>query len=170
MKTAKVQVLPHNPQWKKAFRDIENEIKTALGGLIIGIEHVGSTSVEGIFAKPCIDIDIVIEDYNIFNEVVKKLEEIGYIYEGDLGIKGREAFDYNDKPHLMKHHLYVCPKNSAELKRHIKFRDFLRNNPEFAQKYSEVKQKAALLFPNDIEGYIKYKSPCIEEIYKICGL
>ena len=137
---------------------------------MIAIEHVGSTSVEGMSAKPCIDIDIVIKDYSVFNEVVNKLESIGYIHEGDLGIKEREAFKYSEKPHLMKHHLYVCPQNSKELHRHITFRDFLKNNREAAKKYSKIKEQAALLFPNDIDKYIEYKSPCIEELYKQCGL
>ena len=75
-----------------------------------------------------------------------------------------------EKTHLMTHHLYVCPKSSEELRRHIGFRDFLRSNPEAVKKYSLIKEKAARLFPDDIDGYIKYKSPCIEELYQKCGL
>ena len=168
MKTRKVVVLPYDRAWKSAFEDIKAEIENALGDLIIGIEHVGSTSVEGMSAKPCIDLDVVIEDYSVFDAVVAKLATIGYIHEGDLGLKDREAFKYSYKPHLMSHHLYVCPKDSEELRRHITFRDYLRSNPEAVKKYSAVKGKAAELFPNDIDGYIKYKSPCIEELYKEC--
>jgi GrpB-like predicted nucleotidyltransferase (UPF0157 family) len=170
MKTRKVVVLPYDEAWKSAFGDIKAEIESALGELIIGIEHVGSTSVEGMSAKPCIDLDVIIEDYSVFDAVVAKLATIGYIHEGDLGIKDREAFKYSDKPHLMPHHLYVCPQGSEELRRHITFRDFLRSNPEAVKKYSAVKKLAAELFPNDIDGYIKYKSPCIEELYKSLGL
>ena len=68
------------------------------------------------------------------------------------------------------HHLYVCPKYSEELHRHITFRDFLRRNSEAVKEYGTIKEKAALLFPNDIEKYIEYKSPCIQELYKECGL
>lgn len=170
MKTRKVVVLPYDGAWKSAFEDIKAEIESALGELTLSIEHVGSTSVEGMSAKPCIDLDVVIEDYSVFDAVVAKLATIGYLHEGDLGIKDREAFKYSDKPHLMLHHLYVCPKNSEELRRHITFRDYLRSHPEAVKKYSAVKEKAAELFPNDIDGYIKYKSPCIEELYKACGL
>ena len=170
MKTAKVTVLPYDNAWKRQFEDIKKEIEAAVGDLIIGIEHVGSTSVEGMSAKPCIDLDVIIKDYSVFGEIVRKLGEIGYIHEGDLGIKDREAFKYTDKPHLMMHHLYVCPQYSEELRRHITFRDFLQSNPEAVKKYSLIKEKAAELFPNDIDGYIEYKSPCIEELYKECGL
>ena len=170
MRTRKVVVLPYDVAWQSAFEKIKGEIEEAIDDLIIGIEHVGSTSVEGLSAKPCIDIDVIIKDYSVFTAVVEALKGIGYIHEGDLGIKDREAFKYTDKPYLMMHHLYVCPLFSEELHRHITFRDFLRSNPEAVKKYSLIKEKAAKLFSNDIEGYIEYKSPCIEELYKECGL
>ena len=170
MRTRKVVVLPYDVAWQSAFEKIKVEIEEAIGNLMIGIEHVGSTSVAGMSAKPCIDIDVIIKDYSVFAAVVDGLKAIGYIHEGDFGIKDREAFQYTDKPYLMTHHLYVCPQYSEELHRHITFRDFLRSNPEAVKKYSLIKEKAAKLFPNDIDGYIEYKSPCIEELYKECGL
>ena len=170
MKTKKVIVLPYDAAWESAFETIRAEIQTALGDLMLGIEHVGSTSVKGMSAKPCIDIDVVIRDYSVFDAVVQKLDAIGYIHEGDLGIQDREAFKYADKPHLMTHHLYVCPRDSEELHRHIVFRDFLRRTPEAVLKYSLIKEKAAALFPDEIEQYIAFKAPCIEELYIKCGL
>ena len=170
MRTAKVIVLPYDEAWKFEFEKIKNEILFAVGDLAVGIEHVGSTSVEGLSAKPCIDIDVVIKDYSVFDEVVSKLAAIGYIHEGNLGIKDREAFKYSDKPHLQKHHLYVCPQDSEELRRHVTFRNFLRSNPEAVEVYGAVKEAAARLFPNDIDGYIQYKTPCIEKLYRQCGL
>ena len=170
MRTKNVTVLPYDPQWKTDFENIKHELVSVIGDLAICVEHVGSTSVEGLSAKPIIDIDIVIRDYSVFNCVVSRLKTIGYFHNGNQGIKDREAFKYSDKPHLRTHHLYVCPQESKELLRHITFRDFLRNNPEAVKKYSEVKEKAAKLFPNDIEKYMEYKAPCIEELYSLCGL
>lgn len=170
MRTAKVIVLPYDRAWRTDFEAIRAEIGIALGDLILGIEHVGSTSVEGMSAKPCIDIDVIIRDYSVFDAVTGRLAAIGYVHEGDLGISDREAFRYQDKPHLQNHHLYVCPRDSAELHRHITFRDYLRTHPEAVRKYSRVKETAAQLFPDDIDKYIGYKSPCIEEIYALCGL
>ena len=170
MKPKRVVGLPYDAKWKSDFENIRQEIENAIGNLIIGVEHVGSTSVEGLFAKPCIDIDVVIKDYSVFDDVVDKLGAIGYTHEGNLGIEDREAFKYMNKPHLQTHHLYVCPQKSKELYRHITFRDFLRKTPEAAKRYGAVKEKAAQLFPDDIEKYIEYKSPCIEELYKMCGL
>ncbi len=170
MQTARVIVVPYDETWKSAFEEIKKKLEQAIGDLIIGIEHVGSTSVEGLSAKPCIDIDVIIKDYTIFDRIVSRLETIGYTHEGDLGIKHREAFKYSDKPHLQKHHLYVCPQHSEELYRHITFRDFLRSNPEAIKKYGSTKETAAKLFPDDIEKYMEYKSPCIKELYEMCGL
>ena len=170
MQTKRVVVVPYEEAWKTAFEKIKNEIEAEIGDLVLGIEHVGSTSVEGMSAKPCIDMDVIIKDYSVFDEIVGKLGTIGYIHEGDLGIRNREAFKYTNKPHLMKHHLYVCPQDSEELHRHIIFRDFLRQNIEAVKEYSSVKEKAAELYPNDIDQYIAYKSPCIEELYRKCGL
>ena len=170
MRTNKVVVQPYDKTWEFAFKKIASEITEAIGDLIIDVEHVGSTSVEGMSAKPCIDIDVIIKDYSVFAAVVSRLETIGYIHEGDLGIKDREAFKYSDKPHLQTHHLYVCPQYSEELHRHIAFRDFLRKNTEAVKKYSLVKEKAAMLFPDDIDKYIEYKTPCIKELYHECGL
>lgn len=170
MRTKKVVVLPYDETWKLSFEKIKREIESAVGDLIVGIEHVGSTAVYGLSAKPIIDIDVIIKDYSVLDEVISRLKNIGYIHEGNLGIKDREAFTYSNKPHLQQHHLYVCPQDSEELYRHITFRDFLRNNSEAVNKYSEVKEKAAKLFPCDIQKYIAYKSDCIDELYKACGL
>ena len=170
MRTLNVVVLPYDKAWKTDFEAIKQEIEAAIGDLILGVEHVGSTSVEGMSAKPCIDIDVVIRDYTVFDAVVERLAAIGYQHEGDLGIRHREAFRYEGKPHLRTHHLYVCPQDSEELHRHITFREFLKSHPEAVRQYSRVKEEAAQRFPHDIDGYIAYKTPCIEELYVRCGL
>ena len=170
MQTKKVVVLPYDPKWASDFQQIREEIEEAVGHLILRVEHVGSTSVAGMSAKPCIDLDVVIADYGVFPEAVARLAAIGYVHEGNLGIEGREAFDYKDKPHLCKHHLYVCPMDSPELRRHVVFRDYLRTHPEAASAYSAVKEEAARLYPDDIDGYMAHKAGVIAELYKACGL
>lgn len=161
-----VVVLPYDEQWKQDFLLIKDELTSALGQLAMRIEHVGSTSVEGLSAKPIIDIDVVIKDYTVLEEVVSALGAIGYLHEGDLGIAGREAFKYDGKEHLRKHHLYVCPEDSPELKRHIAFRDYLRTHPDAVRKYSRIKEEGAELYPYDIDRYIEHKSPFIRKIYE----
>ena len=169
MKTKNVVVEKWNPKWKDEFERIVDSLGEDIIYNSVKIEHVGSTSVEGLSAKPIIDLDIVIENDKF--EIIKRLlNDKGYKHEGDLGIEGREAFSYSGKEELMTHHLYVCPKNSKELFKHITFRDFLENNPALASEYSKVKEQAAVLYPDDIDKYMEFKSEIIEKIYKRCGL
>ena len=170
MITKHVVVLPYDEQWKQDFLMIKNELVSALGQLAMRIEHIGSTSVEGLSAKPIIDIDVVIKDYTVLEEVISALGAIGYRHEGDLGIAGREAFKYDGKDHLRKHHLYVCPENSPELKRHIAFRDYLRTHPDAVREYSHIKDEGARNYSDDIDKYIEHKTPFIERVYKEIGL
>ena len=170
MVTKHVIVLPYDEQWEQDFLKIKAELADALGQLAIRIEHVGSTSVQGLSAKPIIDIDVVIKDYSILEDVVSALSEIGYQHRGDLGIVGREAFRYDGKEHLKKHHLYVCPEDSPELRRHIAFRDYLRVHPEAVREYSRIKEEGAKQYPDDIERYIEHKSPFIEKVYAEIGI
>ena len=137
-----------------------------LGNKIIRVEHVGSTSVPGMSAKPIIDINVVIIAKN-FQEVKERLEDSGYLYKGDLGIAGREAFRLTNKnllTSLPEHHLYVCDKDNEELKRQIAFRDYLRLNEEDAKKYSQLKEKLAQKYPKNRDKYQEEKSWIIEEI------
>lgn len=170
MDVKNIFVESYQPKWKDDFKKIAIEVEEVLTGLILRIEHVGSTSVNGLAAKPIIDMDIVIKDYTAFEEVIERLHSIGYIYEGDLGIKDRRAFMYEGKTHLQKHHIYVCPEYSNELHRHIAFRDYLRLHPKAVQEYGEIKMEAAKLYPHDIEKYLKYKGVFISQIYSELGL
>ena len=169
MRTKSVVVEKWNPKWKDEFERIVDSLGEDIIYNSVKIEHVGSTSVEGLSAKPIIDLDIVIENDKF--EIIKRLlNDKGYKHEGDLGIEGREAFSYSGKEELMTHHLYVCPKDSKELFKHITFRDFLENNPALAAEYSKVKEQAAVLYPDDIDKYMEFKSEIIEKIYKKCRL
>ena len=159
MRTKTVAVLPYDPAWKEAFERIKAPLWERLQTWLSAVEHVGSTSVEGLWAKPIIDLDLVLKEPGFFPQVKQGLALLGYFHEGDL-----------DKPDLMAHHLYVCPPDSLELRRHLTFRDYLRTHPAEARKYSEVKRQAAALFPHDIDGYIAQKDACVKELYQKCGL
>ena len=170
MGTKRVYVAPYDAQWKEDFAAIREELAAALGDLALRIEHVGSTSVEGLSAKPIIDIDVVIEDGTKLDAVIAALGGIGYSHEGNLGIVGREAFKYEGKEHLRRHHLYVCTQDSPELRRHLVFRDYLRSHPEAVKEYSRIKEEGAALYPDDIDAYIMHKSLWIEAVYREIGL
>ena len=166
----RVEVLRYDPAWAKEFAQIRDRLSMRLAGSIEGIEHVGSTSVRGLAAKPIIDIDIVIGEEAELHIINEMLVELGYSFEGDKGIAGRESYRYEGEEPLFRHHLYVCRKGSQELNRHIRFRDYLRSNTQDLTEYSKVKAEAAEMFPEDIDGYMAWKAPVIERIYRKLGM
>ena len=121
----------HNTNWRLEFKRLKHVYIQTSGEYILGIEHIGSTSIPDLMAKPILDIDIFIQDYKVFPNIKNRLESLGYYHNGDQGIPYREAFKRKDEdvPYFdseknwMLHHLYVCPEFSTELKRHIRFRE-----------------------------------------------
>ncbi|TVX93803.1 GrpB family protein [Paenibacillus agilis] len=164
-----VILVDYNEEWPKAFGIIESILSKKLNDLALRIEHVGSTSVRGLAAKPIIDVDVVIESMEYLPKVIKKLEELGYVHEGDLGIKNREAFARKDScvPYsnegMVKHahHLYVCNRESEELKRHIMFRDILRKYPLVVAEYTNLKLQLSNTFRNNRQAYTEGKTEFI---------
>ena len=159
-------VQKYNPEWPSWFARIREVLEASLKGTCLTIEHVGSTSIPGMIAKPIIDIDIVIATGR-FEDIRQKLAQLGYIHEGDLGITGREAFDLRDdelRSKLPPHHLYVCAEDSDELRRHLAFRDFLRGSPQYTQQLSQLKWDLAEEFDNDKEAYMEGKSDLVRQI------
>jgi GrpB-like predicted nucleotidyltransferase (UPF0157 family) len=169
-KTKRVEVVPYDPNWQARFEEVRQYLLGILSGQDARVEHVGSTSVPGLAAKPILDIDIVLQNGADFEVVRSSLEANGYCHIGDLGITGREAFKYDHKLQLMSHHLYVLWEDSDELKRHLTFRDWLRSHPQDREAYAQVKIAAARHFPDDISAYIDAKSDVILDIYKRSGL
>lgn len=169
-KTKRVEVVPYDSNWPARFEEVRHYLLGILSSQEVRVEHVGSTSVPGLAAKPILDIDIVLQNETDFAEVKALLEADGYCHIGDLGITGREAFKYQDKPQLMRHNLYVLPADAHELRRHLTFRDWLRSHPQDREAYAQVKIAAARKFLDDISAYIDAKSDVILDIYKRCGL
>ena len=165
-----ITVVDYNPDWPQEFEKIQNYLQPALKAGGINIEHVGSTSVPGLAAKPIVDLDLVIPSMQVFDVVCAALSKLGYCYDGDKGVPGRESFSYTDLPNLMPHHLYVCPQDSPELNRHLKFRDYLRAHPTASAAYGKLKKEAAAHHPHDIDAYLEEKGLLISEIYQKLGL
>jgi GrpB-like predicted nucleotidyltransferase (UPF0157 family) len=166
-----IEIIKFDQRWTMSFNSIKQVINNSLGDLIIGIEHVGSTSVQGLGAKPILDIDIVIENYDVFPNVIQGLEKIGYFHQAEWSFEGREAFGRKDistpwngeGTQWMEHHLYVCNKDSKELARHLAFRDYLRRNPQSVIEYEKVKRDLA----NTVKDRTSYTSGKTEFINKI---
>jgi GrpB-like predicted nucleotidyltransferase (UPF0157 family) len=156
-------VQKYNPEWPKWFEEIKKFLGEKASRACIRIEHVGSTSIPGMTAKPIIDIIIVIEPER-WHEMKSLLEERGYYYRGDQGIKDREVFRLSDETSLPTHHLYVCPKDNQELKQETAFREYLKRNKADAERLSAFKWSLAEKFNNDREKYMDGKDAMVKEI------
>ena len=159
-------LLPYNPEWKDEFDKLKSFFTESIGEYIIGVEHIGSTSIEGLIAKPIIDLDIVIDSYDVFPEIVSKLGELGFVHRGDLGIKDREAFKRKADDEFMNYHMYVCPKDSKAHLEHIKFRDYLRTNSNVTEAYALLKKKAIEDCEGNRETYTNLKSDFVNGVLK----
>ena len=157
-----VIIQEYDKSWPRQFETLRSRIAIALSEMAAAIEHVGSTAVPGLAAKPIIDLDVLLFSAGDLPSVIARLASLGYEHRGDLGIAGREAFraPLND----FRHHLYVCLPAGKEYRRHIAFRDYLRTHPREARAYASLKRDLARQFRDDREAYNQAKSRFVTEI------
>jgi len=157
-----VVIADYDPSWPATFQQLRDRLAAALGPLAVTIEHVGSTAVPGLAAKPIIDLDVVIADRADLPADIEQLRLLGSHHEGDLGVAGREAF--TTPAGAPPHHLYVCAVGTPALRRHLTFRDALRANPGLADTYGDLKRALAALLGHDRSAYTEAKSAFIEQV------
>lgn len=157
-----IVIVDYDPGWPAQFERIRLRVQSALGPLLVAVEHVGSTSVPGMAAKPIVDMDVAVAGKSDVPVAIERLAVIDYKHEGDLGITGREAF----KPpsDLPLHHLYVVTVDGREFRRHIAFRNRLRRDPATAHEYEKLKRELAERFRNARENYSVAKTEFVERI------
>ena len=162
-------VQPYSPAWPTQFMQMRMFLESGLAGTNCSIEHVGSTAVPGMVAKPIIDL-IIVAKPGAFPEAKACLERLGYAHQGDLGIAGREAFDLVDvdtKTRLPNHHLYVCEADAYELRKQLAFRDYMRQHPVWREKLSRLKCDLCVKHDNDRQAYMDGKAFMVEEITRL---
>jgi GrpB-like predicted nucleotidyltransferase (UPF0157 family) len=160
-------VVAYDPTWPQLFERLKAPIWEAVQGIAESVEHVGSTSVPGLAAKPIIDMDIVVAKRADVPLVIERLARLGYVHVGDLGIEDREAFQNpHDSP---RHHLYVCVRGAMALENHLKVRDYLRSHPEEAKLYGELKMRLADQYRYDLARYVVGKTDFIVGILAKAG-
>ena len=152
----------YNPNWANYFEKIKEVINSSIFNYILDIQHVGSTAVPNLAAKPIIDIDIIYGKESDFDYIKTTLEKLGYYHNGNQGIEGREVFKRNGKIvdeilDKITHHLYVCKSNCLELQRHILFRDYLRKDKLTCKFYEKLKYKIAEETQNNKANYAALK-------------
>jgi GrpB-like predicted nucleotidyltransferase (UPF0157 family) len=163
-----VTVVEYDPSWPAQFETLRSRIWAAVGPVAIAVEHIGSTSVPGLAAKPIIDIDVVVASDSNVGPAVERLAMLGYAHQGDLGIKGREAL--RSPPGLPAHHLYVCVQGGPALTNHLTIRDRLRGDPDAAATYGMLKKRLAALSPLDRDKYIAGKTDFLLAVLRGAGV
>jgi GrpB-like predicted nucleotidyltransferase (UPF0157 family) len=158
---APAEVVAYDPRWPTVFEALRARAEAALAGIEHIIQHVGSTAVPGLDAKPIIDIDVVVPAADVVGPAVDALARAGWRPEGDLGITGREAFA--PPADLVYHHMYVVVVGSSAYRDHVDLRDFLRAHPAEAARYAELKHRLAGLLGTDRAAYTDGKAEMITE-------
>jgi GrpB-like predicted nucleotidyltransferase (UPF0157 family) len=163
-----VVVVDYNEEWPRQFEALRARIWPVVADVAVRIEHVGSTSVQGLAAKPIIDMTVVVAGRGDVPLTIERLATIGYRHLGNLDIEDREAFDHCAD--LNRHHLYVCPEGTIGLVNQLAVRDYLRAQPDAAREYGELKKHLAQLFPTDIDSYVFGKTDFILDVLRRVGL
>jgi GrpB-like predicted nucleotidyltransferase (UPF0157 family) len=156
-----IDINPYNPDWPRQFTELRERLSPHLGDVSAAIEHIGSTAVPGLAAKPVIDIDVVIPRHAKVITVIGRLARLGYVHRGNLGVENREVF--NAPPALPLHHLYVCRRGSVPLRNHLTFRDHLRRFPDDLAAYAALKAALAVT-ATDAAAYTNGKTDFVLSI------
>ena len=165
--TNPIVVVDYDPQWPVAFATIRATLETVLTEVpVIGIEHVGSTSVPGLAAKPTIDIDVIVDRLHV-GDAIAALESVGYRSLGEMGVPDRHAF--KPPPDSIRQNTYVTVVGCLSLRNHLGLRDVLRNDPGLRDEYSSVKRRLAAA-TDDIDVYVDGKSDVVRRILGRAGL
>jgi GrpB-like predicted nucleotidyltransferase (UPF0157 family) len=161
---SKVNVVPHNPGWRDAFEAEAKLVAAALGENVSAVHHVGSTAIPGIYAKPVIDLLVEVRDLSEVDLRSPSMASEGYEVMGEYGIPGRRYFRKDDGAGVRTHQVHVFEAGSAEVVRHLAFRDYMLAHPSDAQEYSELKRRLAEEHPQDMDGYMDGKDGFIKEM------
>ncbi len=162
-----IEIVDYDPAWSGWFENLRERYVRALAGVSwVAIEHVGSTAVEGLAAKPIIDIDIVVTAEHVA-DAGAALEHIGYVALGEMGISDRWAF--REPPGAHRTNTYVVVEGSLALRNHLGVRDALRADHALRDEYATVKQQlAASIVDRDL--YVEGKSALLRKVLERVGL
>ena len=159
----RVYLYDHSSLWKLKFLREKLRLRILLRGLVLDIEHFGSTSIPAMIAKPIIDIQVGVHDFERAFKCVGLVEKLGYTYKGENS-ELRQYFFTKGNP--VGYHLYLVGKPGETWANRIAFRDYLKNDRESADRYAELKQVLASRHPDDIRAYQDGKLEFVEAIVR----
>lgn len=161
----KVSIVEYRPEWRKMFETEKGILQTTLGEVPARIEHIGSTAVAGLAAKPIIDLLVGLEDFSIADQVVPKIEASGYEYiQKYEAVMPLRRFFIKEQGGIRTHHIHMVEIGGEFWERHILFRDYLRRNPGVAEQYASLKRELAEREWKDGNEYADAKTEFIRGI------
>lgn len=164
----RVEVVEHRSEWAGMYEREARTISRILSGQILRLHHIGSTAIRGIYAKPIIDMMGEVRQISVVDGLNERMLEVGYRPMGEYGIKGRRFFiKGSDEARIV--HLHLFQQGSAEIEKHLAFRDYLRVNPDVALQYSHLKRQLAAKHTYDIQAYMDGKDGFIRQILSGLG-
>jgi len=165
-----VLVVPYDPAWPQLFAAEAVRLRAAIAPYISVIEHIGSTAVPGLAAKPVIDILIGVHSLSDAPHFIPPLQALGYVYIEEL------EKEIPERRYLQKvtatahtHHLHIVEPDSAFFLEHVHFRDVLRAHPEVAAEYAALKLRLAAQYRHDREAYTRAKTDFIQKVLQLPG-
>ena len=158
----KVQVGAPDALWPASFLIEAGRIRDALGSNVSELHHIGSTAITGIFAKPIIDILLVVHNLHLLDDTSTNLSSLGYEAMGEFGIPGRRYFRKDSNDGTRTHQVHSFLRGSPDVERHLAFRDYMNAHPASAQSYSALKKTLAEAHPNSIDAYMDGKDSFIK--------
>lgn len=161
---ARIAVVPYDPRWPQEFERAAGEVIPALGPSLLAVHHIGSTSIPGMYAKPVIDILVIVEELHALDERTAEMQTLDYQVLGEFGMEGRRYFRRDDSTGKRTHQIHAFAQGSPHVARHLAFRDFMRVHPDVARHYGDLKRRLAEAHPHDIEAYMDGKDGFIKEM------
>ncbi len=158
-----VKLEPYDPGWILAYEKEKADIEKSIGEYITDIQHIGSTSVKGLIAKPIIDIAVGVDSLKIGEKCIEPLLSLGYLYKGYYGVDGRLYFPKSNDSSTA-YHIHMMEFASTNWERHILFRDYLRLNSEARNEYAKLKSDLAQKYKDDRKAYTESKADFISDI------
>lgn len=162
--TRDIVVADYDPAWPESFALVRDRIWPAIEANAIRVDHVGSTAVPGLAAKPIIDLDIVVADESAVRPVIEALRPLGYQWRGDLGVEGRQAFRFLGADDVPEHHLYLVVENNRAHLDHVLLRDLLREDADARERYASLKRRNVEVADDDVDVYVAAKARLVAEL------
>ena len=159
-----ITVVSYDPVWPELFRQLGARLRAALGGVALRLDHIGSTAVPGLAAKPIVDVQISVERLEPVEPFRSPLEAAGFVYWAANTERTKRYF--REAPGQRRTHVHVRRAGSFSEQFALLFRDFLRADPAAAQDYGQRKLVLAARFTNDRHGYLEAKPPIIWEVLR----